>query len=144
MIRIYCDTNVLLPAFVKEAESSRIEAWLLDPAVQPVFSDLVVLEFSATLSRLVRERKAKAEEAREVVGLFTSWREVRGRPLTITRQMFALARTIVEDATLGVRGPDALHLALLQVTGLPFATFDARLRRAADTIGLATLEPPPL
>ena len=58
--------------------------------------------------------------------------------------MFALARTIVEDAALGVRGPDALHLALLQVTGLPFATFDARLRRAADAIGLATLEPPPL
>ncbi|RVU16826.1 type II toxin-antitoxin system VapC family toxin [Methylobacterium oryzihabitans] len=144
MSRIYCDTNILLPAFVKEAESLRIEAWLHDPAVQPVLSDLVVLEFSATLSRLVRERRAKVDEAREVVRVFTIWRQARGRPLTITRQMFALARIIVEDATLGVRGPDALHLALLQVTGLPFATFDARLARAAAGLGLTTMEPPPL
>ncbi|WP_288587969.1 type II toxin-antitoxin system VapC family toxin [uncultured Methylobacterium sp.] len=144
MSRVYCDTNILVPVFVDEAQSARIEAWFGSPGIDPVVSDLVVLEFSATISRLVRERLLDDGEARAINGKFDAWCKARVRPLTITRKIFALARTIVEDAALGVRGPDALHLALLQVTGLPFATFDARLRRAADTIGLATLEPPPL
>ena len=144
MNRIYCDANIVIAIFVREASSLRIQAWVADPGVSVVMSDLTVLEFTSAISRLVRERKLDAAEARSIFSRFETWRAARGRPLTITRQMFALARTIVEDAALGVRGPDALHLALLQVTGLPFATFDARLRRAADTIGLATLEPPPL
>jgi uncharacterized protein len=142
--RVYCDANIIIPIFVREAQSPRIVQWMADPTLRPVISDLVLLELASTVSRLVRERKIDGEEARSIRAEFDAWRKARGRPLTITRQIFALARTIVEDAALGVRGPDALHLALLQVTGLPFATFDARLRRAADTIGLATLEPPPL
>ncbi|WP_167858528.1 type II toxin-antitoxin system VapC family toxin [Methylobacterium nonmethylotrophicum] len=144
MIRVYCDTNILVPVFVSEAQSARIEAWIESPGIDPVVSDLVVLEFSATISRLVRERVLDDARARTINGEFDAWCEARARPLTITRQIFAIARTIVEDAALGVRGPDALHLALLQVTGLPFATFDARLGRAAASLGLATLEPPPL
>ncbi len=144
MSAVYCDTSILLPVFVDGAQSARVEAWIGAPRVDPIVSDLVILEFSAALSHLVRERVLDDAQARTINGMFDSWCDRRLRPLTTTRQMFALARTIVEDAALGVRGPDALHLALLQVTGLPFATFDARLARAADAIGLATLEPPPL
>ncbi|GJD60989.1 type II toxin-antitoxin system VapC family toxin [Methylobacterium frigidaeris] len=144
MSRVYCDTNILVPVFVNEAQSARIEAWIGSPGIDPVVSDLVVLEFSAAISRLVRERLLDDGEARAINGEFDAWCKARARPLTITRKIFARARTIVEDAALGVRGPDALHLALLQVTGLPFDTFDVRLRRAAGTLGLATLEPPPL
>ncbi|WP_244749069.1 type II toxin-antitoxin system VapC family toxin [Methylobacterium indicum] len=133
-----------MPIIILGSQSVRIRTWISSPDVTPVVSDLVVLEFSATISRLVRERTLSDALARNAVSEFEAWRKTFGRPMTITRQMFTLARTIVEDAALGVRGPDALHLALLQVTGLPFATFDARLRRAADAIGLATLEPPPL
>jgi predicted nucleic acid-binding protein len=142
--RIYCDANIVIAIFVREASSLRIQTWVADPGVSVMVSDLTVLEFTSAISRLVRERKLDSAEARSIFSRFEVWRAALGRPLTITRQMFALARTIVEDAALGVRGPDALHPALLQVTGLPFATFDARLRRAADTIGLATLELPPL
>lgn len=144
MNRIYCDANIVIAIFVREALSSRIQTWVADPNVGIVISDLTVLEFTSAISRLVRERKLDTAEARSIFSRFEFWRAALGRPMTITRNMFVYARTIVEDAALGVRGPDALHLALLQVTGLPFATFDARLRRAADTIGLATLEPPPL
>ncbi|MGF3025264.1 type II toxin-antitoxin system VapC family toxin [Methylobacterium aquaticum] len=144
MSRVYCDTNVLVPVIILEPQSIRIRTWISSPDVTPVVSDLVVLEFSATISRLVRERTLSDALGRNAVSEFDAWRKARGRPLTITRQMFARARSIVEDAALGVRGPDALHLALLQVTGLPFATFDARLSRAASAFGLATLEPPPL
>ncbi|AWN50506.1 type II toxin-antitoxin system VapC family toxin [Methylobacterium sp. 17Sr1-1] len=144
MNRIYCDANIVIAIFVREASSSRIQAWVANPGVSVVMSDLTVLEFTSAISRLVRERKLDTAEARSIFLRFESWRKTLGRPLTITRQMFAIARAIVEDAALGVRGPDALHLALLQVTGLPFATFDARLGRAAATLGLATLEPPPL
>ncbi|MET7245466.1 type II toxin-antitoxin system VapC family toxin [Methylobacterium sp. EM32] len=144
MNRVYCDANIVIAIFVREASSARIQAWVADPSVGVVISDLTVLEFTSAISRLVRERKLDSAEAQSVRSRFEFWRAALGRPLTITRQMFANARTIVEDAALGVRGPDALHLALLQVTGLPFATFDARLGRAAATLGLATLEPPPL
>ncbi|SFV03276.1 Predicted nucleic acid-binding protein, contains PIN domain [Methylobacterium sp. 174MFSha1.1] len=144
MSRVYCDTNILVPVIILESQSIRIRTWISSPDVTPVVSDLVVLEFSATISRLVRERTLSDSLGHDAVGEFETWRKTLGRPLTITRQTFAIARTIVEDAALGVRGPDALHLALLQVTGLPFATFDARLGRAAATLGLATLEPPPL
>ncbi len=144
MNRVYCDANIVIAIFVRETSSPRIQSWVADPSVGVVISDLTVLEFTSAISRLIRERKLDSIEARSILSRFEFWRAALGRPLTITRQMFALARTIVEDAALGVRGPDALHLALLQVTGLPFATFDARLRRAADAIGLATLEPPPL
>ncbi|MGX7705410.1 type II toxin-antitoxin system VapC family toxin [Methylobacterium sp. Gmos1] len=144
MNRIYCDANIVIAIFVREALSSRIQTWVTDPSVGVVISDLTVLEFTSAISRLVRERKLDAAEARSIFSRFEFWRAALGRPMTITRNMFVHARTIVEDASLGVRGPDALHLALLQVTGLPFATFDARLRRAADTLGLSTLEPPPL
>ncbi len=144
MNRVYCDANIVIAIFVRETSSARIQSWVADPSVGVVISDLTVLEFTSAISRLIRERKLDSIEARSILSRFEFWRAALGRPLTITRQMFALARTIVEDAALGVRGPDALHLALLQVTGLPFATFDARLARAADAIGLATLEPPPL
>ncbi len=144
MTTIYCDTSILIPVFVDEAQSARVEAWIGMPHVDPIVSDLVILEFSAALSRLVRERVLDEAQARTINGAFDAWCDRRVRPLTTTSEIFTRARTIVEDAALGVRGPDALHLALLQVTGLPFATFDARLGRAAATLGLATLEPPPL
>ncbi|ACA16432.1 PilT protein domain protein [Methylobacterium sp. 4-46] len=127
-----------------EAESLRIEAWLRGPAITPVISDLVVLEFSATMSRLVRERRASADEARTDVELFGRWRKARGRPLVVTRRAFTVARGFVEQASLGLRGPDALHLALVEATGLPLATFDVRMRAAALALGLAVTEPPPL
>ncbi|KMO18724.1 type II toxin-antitoxin system VapC family toxin [Methylobacterium platani] len=144
MSAVYCDTSILMPVFVDGAQSARVEAWIGAPRVDPIVSDLVILDFSAALSRLVSERVLDDAQARTVNGVFDAWCDRRLRPLTTTSEILASARTIVQDAALGVRGPDALHLALLQVTGLPFATFDARLRRAADTLGLATLEPPPL
>jgi len=142
--RVYLDTNLLLPLFVGEAESRRIEAWLGGPAVVPVISDLGVLEFSAVMSRLVREGRATPEKARSTIRLFGRWYASRGRPIAITRRLFTLARGFVEQPALGVRGPDALHLALVHATGLPFATFDVRLRGAAATLGLTVVAPPPL
>lgn len=144
MSRVYLDTNRLLPLFVGEAESRRIEAWLGGPAIVPVISDLVVLKFSAVMSRLVREGRATPEKARATIRLFGRWHEARGRPIAITRRLFTLARGFVEQPALGVRGPDALHLALVHATGLPFATFDVRLGRAAATLGLTVVVPPPL
>ncbi|MEH3146529.1 MAG: type II toxin-antitoxin system VapC family toxin [Methylobacterium frigidaeris] len=144
MSRVYCDTNILVPVFVAEAQSARIDAWIGSPAIEPVVSELVVLEFSAAISRMVRERTLDDVQARTINREFDVWCDTRTKPLAMTGPIFALARTIVEDATLGVRGPDALHLSLLQVTGLPFATFDARLARAAAGLGLTTTEPPPL
>lgn len=144
MSRVYLDTNLIVPLFVGEAESSRIEEWLRGSAVIPVISDLVVLEFSATLSRLVREGRATTGKARALTQRFDRWHGTRGRPLAVTRRTFATARTFVEQAALGVRGPDALHLALIQAHGLPLATFDTRLRAAAQNLGLPLTEPPPL
>ncbi|MBY0298097.1 MAG: type II toxin-antitoxin system VapC family toxin [Methylobacterium sp.] len=144
MIRVSCDTNILVPVFGSEAQSARIEAWIESPGIDPAVSELVVLELSATISRLVTERVLDDVRARTISGEFDAWCKARARPLTITGRIFALARTIVEDAALGVRGPDALHLALLQITGLPFATFDLRLRSAAAALGRTAVAPPPL
>lgn len=142
MSRIYCDANIIVPIFVREPNSARIESWMASSSVIPILSDLVLLEFASTISRMVRERKLDDERSKAIHVAFDDWSRKISRPLAVTRSMFAAARIIVERPSLGVRGPDALHLALATETGLPFATFDARLRAAAEALGLAIVDLP--
>ena len=142
MSRVYCDTNLVVALFVEEAESRRVEAWFLHPATAPVISDLVVLEFSATVARLVREGKMDETLARATIGLFQAWWQKLQKPIPITPEIFSSARALVELFDLAVRWPDALHLAVVRALGLPMATFDVRLRKAAQTLGVAAIEPP--
>ena len=138
MSRLYCDANTVVALFIDEKESPVVDALLRGSDVELVVSDLAVLEVTSTFGRLVRERRLLPQKARELLSDLDGWAEG-VEILPVTPEAFASARVLLERFELGLRGPDALHLALAQAAEAPIASFDRRLLKAAEAFAIASV-----
>ncbi len=135
---IYLDTSFLVPYYFNEASSERVEAVLTAvPVGALVVSAWTRLEFVSTVARLVRMDRLPGEANSLVDRLDEHLRSV-FTPLEPEATDFrAAAEILLYDPRLGLRGPDALHLALAASRGLVLYTLDRALLGAAHALGLA-------
>jgi uncharacterized protein len=135
----YVDTSVIVAATALEEFSERARAWLAKNAAGPVYiSDWVTAEFSAALSVKMRRREITNEERLAGVILFSALKAESFGVLEITRNHFALAASYADNAEMGLRAGDALHLAVAGANKLEVFTLDKRLASAGSACGVAT------
>jgi predicted nucleic acid-binding protein len=135
---VYFDTSFIAPNYLNEASSEAIGSFLDVPAEQFAVSDWTLAEFASLLARLVRMRSLPRKEALETMRLFEQ--DARDSMLVIepVRADFTLARELLlREARVGLRTPDALHLAIAGNRRLLLHTLDSGLLNAAKVLGVS-------
>lgn len=140
MSKVYCDTSVLVPLFVVEATSPAIEKWFRGRREPVVVSDMVLLEFSSVISRCVRQSRLADKEAQSILRSFDDWHRRHAICVDVGRSDFVAARQIVERFSLALRGPDALHLALVVRERSTLVTLDSGLTRACAALTISVVD----
>lgn len=133
---LYLDTSVLVSALTHEAASERTRAWLgRQAAGDLIISDWVVTEVSSALAIKLR---TKAIDENQRADALAGFRRLADQSLTILpvdRAHFTAAARLVDQAALGLRAADALHLAVVLDQAATLCTQDRRLAEAATNMG---------
>jgi uncharacterized protein len=136
----YLDASVLVAMIAFEPSQKRIRAWSDQIESGSLYiSPWVTTEVSSALSIKVRTG-AIAIELREAA-MMTYETLVRDSltVVSVTDAHFETAARYIDHVDIGLRGGDALHLAVSHAHSLTLATLDKRLAEAGIQLGASTL-----
>jgi uncharacterized protein len=110
---LYLDTSVLVPLFLPEPESDRMQRWLERQAGESLsISEWTLTEFSSALRLKVRAKHLQPDQARYAQRLLEKLAVESFQVHVPTRADYVLATAFLSDYALGLRAGDALHLAI--------------------------------
>lgn len=135
----YVDTSVLVAALTREAQTARMQKWLADQAAGALaISVWVITEFSAALSIKLRTGDIDAAHRANALAAFALLCEESFTILGVTAFTFHSAARFADQASIGLRAGDALHLAICAERGAELCTLDRRLSAAGPALGIKT------
>jgi predicted nucleic acid-binding protein len=138
-LKFYLDTSLVVTALVTEPESSVVVAWLEKQAsTRLAISDWVITEFSAALSVKLRSGTLDTAARERALAVFGDLLSGEFECLPVMPEHFRLAATFANRSRTGLRGGDALHLAVAAVHGIKLCTRDRRLAEAGTGLGVLT------
>lgn len=134
----YLDTSFIAPYYLEEANSQQITVFLQNlPAGSFTISDWTQAEFASLLARRVRMGELTLSFAQTVLAAFTEDMHSSADVTEPTRADFTEATNLLlHDPSLGLRAPDALHLAIVHNRNLTLYTLDQTLLHAAQALGM--------
>jgi predicted nucleic acid-binding protein len=131
------DTSLLVSALTPETTTVRAQEWLdAQNASEFAISDWVVTEFSAALSMKLRIGDLRSGERAAALSAFARLASESFGMLSVEAMQFRTAATFADHSSLGIRGSDALHLAICMDHGATLCTMDRRLAAAAPAVGV--------
>ncbi len=132
----YLDTSFLVPYFVSEESSDRIEKFLLGIKEEELaVSAWTATEFNSALGLKVRTRELDKPAASAALAAFREVGQKYFHWLVVAPGDFNLASEYLENWDLGLRAGDALHLAVARSNGVKkFLTVDERMLKAAKAL----------
>lgn len=133
---VYLDTSVIVSFFIHDSHAETVRRWA---ATGPLIatSDWTATEFSSALSHHVRRGALSDRERKIAETAFDRWVQA-GLVLEVGRDRFGDARILMQNHS-RLRGPDALHLAIVRHAGLSLATLDLDMRDAAIAEGMQVI-----
>ena len=138
---LYLDTSALLPYYRQEAHTDAVQRFLSRQREPIAISALTRVELASTLARWVRTGELDERSANRVESAFeedVAARRFRLRALDADTYDRA-ARWLLARRT-SLRTLDALHLACAEAAGAALVTLDVAFARAADHLGVATVQ----
>lgn len=133
----YLDTSFLAPFYLPESTSSYIEAFLGRASLGALaISYWTNVEFASLLARDVRMGNMQVETALRVQERFLQDAEFYRVLSPVSEDFQEAMRLLLPRTDLGLRGPDALHLAIAKRRGLVLYTLDKPLLRAAEALSV--------
>jgi len=133
----YLDASVVLPTLIAEPTTEAVYDCLGTGDRELLISDFAAAEVAAALSRLVRMALLTNADASVRLADFDAWRETMSSPVDIREADVRLAYIYVRRFDLGLRAPDALHLAIARRLDATLVTLDRRLADAAHELGVS-------
>ena len=135
---LYFDTSFITPIFRKEASTSDVERFLQRrPPGELAISHWTRVEFSSLLARDVRMQIMERSDA---VDLDTQFEAIISRTFVVLlpdRDDFDLCKYYIQRFDTGLRGGDALHLAIAHIRRAEAVyTLDKKLLKAGKLLGL--------
>ena len=134
---LYLDASVLVALFVEEASTAQAEARLVGETL--LISDFGAAEFSAAIARRVRIGDMPASQAPITFQAFDNWVARATSRVVQDVSDAPNADALVRRLNLGLRAPDALHIAIARRLGATLFTFDLGMSSAARMLGLSLL-----
>lgn len=130
------DASVILPTLIPETGSAAVDRFITESGEALVISDFAAAEVASALSRLVRTRALKADDAAARLADFDAWRAAASEGVDLQASDARLAEVFVRRFELMLRAPDALHAAICRRADFLLVTLDRRLAAAADELGV--------
>jgi hypothetical protein len=135
-VTLYLDASVVVPTLIAEATSPEVDRFFLAPAEPLMVGEFAAAETASAISRLVRMNLVTEVVATERLAKFDSWRSTSTSEFAFQPADFLLASMLVRRFELGLRAPDALHLAACRRGDHTLVTLDRRLAGAAEALGV--------
>jgi predicted nucleic acid-binding protein len=122
---------------VRETATADAQAWLRRRAGDDLLiSDWVVTEVSSALSLKLRTGAVDLPQRAAALAAFSQMSVETFTVLPVLASHFQAAAHFADRHDVGLRGADALHLAVCAAHGATLATLDRRLRDAALGLGV--------
>ena len=137
----YLDASVLLPTLIAEPAGEAVDDCLGADGQELLVSDFAAAEVASVLSRLVRMPLLTDAGASARMADFDARRAAMSLPVDIAELDARLAYIYARRFDLGLRAPDALHLAIARRLDATLVTLDRRLASAARELGVAVEDP---
>ncbi len=137
----YLDASVLLPSLFPEPASAAVDRFLDGLPSAPLVSDFAAAEVASAISRLVRTRSVTEAIANRRLADFDAWRAEGVETIEVVGADIRLCGVIVRRFHLGLRTPDALHVAICRRLSATLVTLDRRLAGACEAFGVLVTEP---
>jgi predicted nucleic acid-binding protein len=135
---IYLDASLVVALLVPEAHSDRADAWFAaQPTGSLAISGWVTAEVSSALSIKLRTGAITLDRRAAALSAWNALRNASLLTLAMLEEHFEQAARIADRYDLGIRGGDALHLAIVRDSGSRLATLDTRMAEAALQLGVA-------
>ena len=133
----YLDTSLLISLFHNDSGYAAAEAWLVAAAAELWISHWVLLEFASATTVRLRRGDLNAARAEHLRAALEAFRRERLGMLEPRGDDFLCAQRWLEQApACGLKGVDALHLAIAHRHGLTLITADQALIRAAEALSI--------
>jgi hypothetical protein len=133
---VYVDTSALVAYYCPEPLSERVETFLTT-RTKPNISALTEIELFSAVSKKVRTKEMKRNDARRVVARFlTDIENEYYTSLPLEASYYRLARDWIGMFNLSLRTLDALHLAISSSEGLDIVTTDPGLFKSAKALSI--------
>lgn len=142
MVGAYLDASVLVSLLLGESSSAAVERWIASVELPLLVSDFAAAEVSSAISLAVRQGRETAANGADRLADFDDWRA--GAPtirIDVDAGDIRMADQIVRAFDLGLKAPDALHVATAQRLNARLITLDRRLLRAASALGVEAISP---
>lgn len=135
---LYLDTSLVVSALTNEPRSTEIYAWLGHLNARLVVSGWVKAELSAALSVKMRMGTITSAENRVARQAFKALVQTSLGDVSISASDFGRASTLAENYQMGLRGGDALHLAVAERHGATLCTLDKGQADAGRALSIET------
>jgi predicted nucleic acid-binding protein len=135
---IYVDTSVWVALLTPEERTLEVEQWFAQAADPLASADWALTEFHSAIAIKVRTNQLTADQAKNTLTLFDQLGAGGMVWTAVSRAAFRAAADLVDDYPCGLRGADALHLAVAQDLGITrFATLDTQQADNAARLGFS-------
>ena len=115
---LYFDTSILTPLVLPEATGGAVEAFMRNIATDGwSTSQWTLVEFASLAAKHFRMGSIRADEARDAIARFDGLVTSSFKLLLPTAEDFTLAKRYLGQFETGLRGGDALHLAIALSNG---------------------------
>ena len=132
---LYLDTSFLVPYFVSEDSSERVEKFLRGAKDELAVSAWTATEFVSALGLKVRTKQLEKPAASAALAAFREVGEAHFNVLAVTLADFRAASVYLQEWDLGLRAGDALHLAIAKSNGIKkLLTLDEKMLKAAKAL----------
>ncbi len=130
---IYVETSVLVALHTDERFTSSVSHWYANlRGTVLATADCTVTEFASALEQKKRTGELGTAEARRIWRHFEDQCVEDVRLLPVERDLYAVASSLIQGTTFGLRAGDALHLAVAWRSATDaFATLDIVLQKTA-------------
>ncbi len=134
----YLDTSILVSALTNDKRSRDVYAWLEVHHVTLCISGWGQTEFSAALSAKLRSQTMTTEENQMARRGFAVLVAANLTDVPVLPIDFRRAARLAEKHGTGLRGGDALHLAIAERQGTVLCTLDRGQTAAGAALNIAT------
>lgn len=142
MVGAYLDASVLVSLLLEETSSGTVGRRIAEVELPLLVSDFAAAEVSSAISLAVRQGRETAANGASRLSDFDDWRSAAPTiPIDLDPDDVRMADQIVRAFELGLKAPDALHIATAQRLNARLITLDRRLLRAASALGVEAISP---